>query len=95
MPDTIQTFAVSLFSSRTFWFNAISGLVGLLSATDVVTLIPPRYLPLSTAVVAMANIYLRTLTTRPVALIAPGAVQVTQVPALGPPAPPAASGLND
>lgn len=86
-PATVTTFAVSLFTSRTFWFNALSGLVGILSASDTVTLIPPRYLPLSTALVAGANIYLRTITTRPVAMIAPGTVQATQLTKIGPPAP--------
>lgn len=86
-PDTVTYMAVSLFTSRTFWFNALSGLVGILSATDVVTIIPPRFLPLSTAIVAMANIYLRTITVRPTAMIAPGTVQATAVTKIGPPPP--------
>lgn len=87
-PPTVTYFAISLFSSRTFWLNAAAGLVALLSATEVVTIIPARWLPLASALVAACNIALRLGTVRPVALIAPGAVTPMTVAKIGPPDPP-------
>ncbi len=69
---TVTYFAVSIFSSRTFWLNALAVIIASLSAADVITIIPLRFLPLAAALVAVANIILRALTVRPVALIAPG-----------------------
>lgn len=80
-------FAISLFSSRTFWVNAAALVVGILSATDVIAIIPIRDLPIATAIVAALNIFLRTITVRPAALIAPGETKAVSVPALGPPPP--------
>lgn len=88
MPETRTYYAVSLFSSRTFWVNTAALVVGILSATEVLTIIPAKFLPLSTALVAALNIYLRTITVRPVALIAPGATKPIEVPKVGPPDPP-------
>ena len=83
--------AISLFSSRTFWFNLANGIASLLSLTEVVTLIPPRFLSLQLAVVAVVNLYLRTVTVRPVALIAMGMTTPVAVRKIGPPdAPPPA-----
>jgi len=86
MTDTAQVtyFAISLFSSRTFWLNAATLLVAVLSATEVIVIIPIRFLPLTTAGVAALNIWLRMATVRPVALIAPGTtapVVVVKLPA--------------
>jgi hypothetical protein len=86
-PPTVTYIAISLFSSRTFWLNAAAGFVALLSATEVVTIIPLKYVPLSTALVAACNIALRLATVRPVALIAPGAIVPVQVAKLEPPPP--------
>lgn len=88
MTETRTYYAVSLFSSRTFWFNALSFVVMALAATDVLVIIPAKALPFVTALVTMINIWLRTETVRPVALIAPGATKAVQVPALSPPDPP-------
>jgi hypothetical protein len=87
-PPTVTYFAVSLFSSRTFWLNTAAFLVAVSSLTDVVTIIPVRFLPLLSAVVAMANVALRLATVRPVALIAPGDSKPIQVAKIDPPAPP-------
>ena len=84
----VTYWAISILSSRTFWLNAASLLVAVLSATEVVTIIPIRFLPLEAAVVASLNIYLRTMTVRPVAFIAPGAVlpiAVAKLPSVPPP----------
>jgi hypothetical protein len=86
-PQTRTYFAISIFSSRTFWVNAAALVVGILSATDVVAIIPPRNLPMATAIVAALNIFLRTITVRPAALIAPGDTKAVAVPMLSPPAP--------
>jgi hypothetical protein len=58
----------SLFKSRTFWFNAATGIVAILSASDVVKIIPTRYAPAVSAVVAGINIILRLYTTEPVSI---------------------------
>jgi len=87
-PAPVVTYwAISLFSSRTFWWNAANGLLALLSLSEVTTLIPARFLSLQLAVVAMVNLYLRTVTIRPVALIAPGTTVPVDVPKIGPPPP--------
>lgn len=87
-PPTVTYFAISLFQSRTFWWNAANGIVALLSLTEVTSIIPPRFLSLQLAIVAGVNLWLRTVTVRPVAIIAPGTVQPVLVPKVGPPSPP-------
>jgi len=87
-PPTVTYYAISLFSSRTFWWNFANAIVALLSLSEVTTLIPPRFLSLQLAVVASVNLYLRTVTVRPVALIAPGQTVPVAVPKVGPPDPP-------
>lgn len=87
-PPTVTYWAISVLSSRTVWFNAANFLVAGLSLTEVVTLIPPRFLSLQVALVAMINLYLRTVTTRPVAFIAPGETKPIAVAKISPPDPP-------
>ena len=87
-PPVVTYWAISLFSSRTFWWNFANAIVALLSLTEVTTLIPPRYLSLQVAVVASVNLYFRTVTVRPVALIAPGSTVPVAVAKIDPPAPP-------
>jgi hypothetical protein len=87
-PEVVTYFAISILSSRTFWWNLANGVVALLSLAEVVAVIPPRFLSLQLAVVAMVNLYLRTVTVRPVALIAPGTTAPVRVPKIGPPDPP-------
>jgi len=72
-PASVTYWAISVLSSRTMWLNSAAFLVALLSATDVLTIIPAKHLPLVTALVAGLNLYLRTMTVRPVAFIAAGA----------------------
>lgn len=86
-PETVTYYAVSLLSSRTFWVNLAAGLVAILSATEIVTIIPPQYLPTTTALIAAINIGLRMVTVRPVALILPGDTKPVEVVKIGPPAP--------
>ncbi len=71
-PHLVTYWAISVLSSRTIWVNTAAFLVAALSATDVLTIIPSRHLPIVTALVAMLNLYLRTVTVRPVAFIAAG-----------------------
>jgi hypothetical protein len=87
-PPVVTYYAVSVFSSRTFWVNLAAGLVAILSATEIVTIIPLRLLPASTALIAALNIGLRMITVRPVALIVPGTTKPIQVAKVGPPPPP-------
>lgn len=78
-PQTVTYFAISLFSSRTFWWNAANFALAALSLSDVTALIPPRYLSLQVAVVAMVNLWLRSITVRPAVIMAPGNVQPVTV----------------
>jgi hypothetical protein len=84
---TVTYWAISIFSSRIFWLNAAALIVGLLSATDILAVIPARFLPLAQALVAGLNIALRLGTVRPAALIAPGTTAPVLVPMIDPPAP--------
>jgi hypothetical protein len=86
-PSTVTYWAISILSSRTFWLNAAAFLVAVLSATDVLPIIPARFLPTSTAIVAALNIVLRFATVRPVALILPGTTKAIAVAKIDPPAP--------
>lgn len=88
MTETRTYYAISLFSSRTFWFNAANFLLAVLSLTEVATLIPQRFLSLQLAVVGIVNVWLRTVTVRPVAIIAPGETKAVVVQKLSPPDPP-------
>ena len=95
MSDTpapvVQYWAISVLSSRTVWFNAANLFVAMASLTEVITLIPVRYMPLQAAIVAVVNVWLRTITVRPVALSAPGTTKAVDVAKLSPPAPPVVS----
>jgi len=84
-PVTVKYWSISVLSSRTMWFNAANFLVAVLSLTEVVTLIPPRYMPVQAAVVAIGNMWLRTLTVRPTAFTLPGTTTAVAVPRLTPP----------
>lgn len=87
MADTRTYFAMSVLNSRTMWLNVIPIVVGILSMTDVVALIPSHYMPMYTMIVAALNMILRTQTVRPVAFSSPGSVTPVQVAKLTPPAP--------
>lgn len=82
---TVDYYAISIFASKTFWFNALTVIVMLLNQADVVALIPPEYTGLVAAVVCAINILLRTQTERPVAMIPPNEVKPVEVKRLGPP----------
>jgi hypothetical protein len=80
-PPTVTYWAISLWNSRTFRTNAVLIAVALvpLLDTDLLVLIPPRYLVLYGILVKAINIYLRTITQRPVALIPLGETQPVEV----------------
>lgn len=89
MTNTQQTrtyHAVSVLVSRTMWLNALAIGVGVLSLTEVVTLIQPQYMPMYTMIVAALNMILRTQTVRPVAFISAGDTKAVQVAKIDPPA---------
>jgi hypothetical protein len=86
-PETVTYWAISLFSSRTFWWNAANGLLAVLSLSDVVAVIPPRFLPLQLALASVVNLYLRSVTVRPVAWIAAGTTTPVDVPRIAVPPP--------
>jgi hypothetical protein len=86
-PPSVTYWAISVLSSRTVWVNAAAFLVALLSATDVLVIIPPRHLPLVTAGVAALNLYLRTVTVRPVAFIPAGTSTPVTLAKIDPPPP--------
>jgi len=87
-PATVEYWGISLFSSRTFWFNAANLILAALSLTEVVTLIPARFLSLQAAIVALINMWLRSITVRPAVLILPGQSVPVTVAKVDPPAPP-------
>ena len=86
-PPVVQYWAISVLSSRTMWFNFASFLVAVLSLTEVVTLIPPRFMPVQAALTAIINLWLRSVTVRPAVWIAPGTTIPVQVQRLNPPQP--------
>jgi hypothetical protein len=67
--------------------NAASFVAAILSATEVVTIIPAKYATSVAAILAVLNIYLRTQSVRPVALIGLNETKVVAVPKVGPPPP--------
>jgi len=83
----VTYFAISILSSRTFWFNAANFLVAALSLTEVTTIIPQRFMSLQAMIVALINLWLRLSTVRPAAFIAPGTAAPTVVDRIGPPPP--------
>lgn len=87
MAETRTYFAMSVFNSRTMWLNAIAVLVAILSMSEVLVLVPPRYLPVYTMLTAVLNMILRTQTVRPVAFSSPGSATPVQVTKIDPPAP--------
>ena len=89
-PTTVTYFAISILNSRTFRINTFllfATVVPLLADPGLLTYIPPQYLVLYAAAVKVLNIYLRTITVRPVAILPPGAVAPVEVPSLAPPTP--------
>lgn len=87
-PETVTYYAISILKSRTFRLNAfllVVTVVPLLADPELLVYIPPRYLVLYAACVKVANIYLRTLTQRPVALIPPGDTVPVAVPKIDEP----------
>jgi len=79
--------AVSILSSRTFYVNALALLVAIIVLPEVGGLVPERFVPIYSALLAISNIILRIVTVRPVAMIAPGDVKVVEIPKIDPPAP--------
>lgn len=88
MTETRTYFAISIFNSRTFYLNTAALLVAILSATEVATIVPPKYMPIYGAILASLNIWLRMNTVRPAILIPPGETQPMLVKKVGPPDPP-------
>jgi len=85
---TVTYWAISILTSRTSQFAALTIIAGILSLPEVLALIPLRYMPMVLAIVGVVNLGLRKLTVRPVAFIAPGATKAIVVDKLSPPAPP-------
>ena len=81
----VKYWAISVLSSRTVWVNTAALLVAVFSLTEVITIIPLRFMPMYSAVVATLNLYLRTVTVRPVAFIAPGTTVPVQIAKIDPP----------
>jgi hypothetical protein len=85
---TVTYFAISAANSKTIRTNAailLGALVPLLALPEVVALMSPRVLLFSIAGTAIANLILRWLTIRPIALVAPGDVKAVPVPRIDPP----------
>lgn len=87
-PPHVTYFAISLFSSRTTWLAVFTFLSGVLAMPQVLAVIPLRWLPFFMIAIGIVALVLRTLTVRPVALIAPGSSAPVLVPRIDPPTPP-------
>lgn len=83
----VTYWAISVLSSRAMWLNLLAFLIALSSLTEFTTLLPPRFLPPLGCFVAVANLWLRTQTVRPVAFIMPGKTKPIEVVRIGPPPP--------
>jgi hypothetical protein len=90
-PPTVEYWAISLFSSRTFWVAVITAVIGLSAEPEIVALIPLAWLPKVLIGVGLVNMVLRKLTVRPVVLSVPGSSTPVEVPKIGPPDPPVVS----
>lgn len=87
-PPTVTYWAISILNSRTFRINAALLIVTIgtfLADPALLTVIPPQYLVLYGIAVKLLNIYLRTITTRPVAFIPPGDTVPVDVEKIVPP----------
>jgi len=89
--ETRTYWAVSLFSSRTFWAAVLTAAIGLSAEPEILALIPLGWLPRILIGVGLANMVLRKLTVRPVAIIAPGKTTPIEVKSISPPDPPLVS----
>lgn len=77
MAETQTAYARSAFSDP---LNLINFVALALVIPEVRQIVPPKYLPLIAAIVALANLYLRIfVTTHPVAFIAPTQVKPVEV----------------
>ena len=77
MADTQTAYASSVFSDPS---NIINFLALALMMPEIRDVLPPKYIPLVAAIVALANLALRTIfIVRPVAFIAPKQVVPVEV----------------
>ena len=51
---------------KTVIFNVLAAVVPIMELTELSTVVPDHYLPFYMLVIAMGNMYLRTVTTTPV-----------------------------
>jgi hypothetical protein len=77
---------VSILNSKTFWTNAGALLIAIVVLPEVGKLVPERFVPIYSALLAIANIILRLVTVRPAVIAAPGSVTVVEIPKIDPPA---------
>jgi hypothetical protein len=59
----------SLFSTKTFWFNVLSGLGLFIALPELTSVVPPAYVRYVVLANAAINIALRYITTQPVNLM--------------------------
>jgi hypothetical protein len=77
MGETQTAYAKSAFSDPS---NIINFVALALMMPEIREIMPPRFIPVVAAIVALANLALRTLlVTHPVAVIAPGQVKPVEV----------------
>jgi hypothetical protein len=73
------TYAKSMLTSKTLWFNLLAFLVGLSEITEVTDLLPEAFVRQFWAVIAVANFGLRFMTTQPVAMVPVGETKAVVV----------------
>lgn len=77
MPETQTSYAQSAFTDP---LNIVNFVALALTLPEISKIVPAQYAPLLAAVVALANLSLRTIfVTHPVAVIAPGQVVPVEV----------------
>ena len=55
-----------LLRSKTFWVNLLTGAASLLTAVGGIALLPPSVAPYLVSALAVVNIFLRVLTSKPI-----------------------------
>jgi hypothetical protein len=87
-PPVIYARGISIFNSRTFYFNMLALGIAVLVLPQVGDLVPEKYVRYYEAAVAIGNVIMRLITVRPASITTPGTVNVVEIKKIDPPAPP-------
>ena len=62
----------SILLSRVFWFNILTGIIGILAIPELVAILPPEVLRYVAIINPVGNVILRRLTSTPVTFTGTG-----------------------